>query len=89
MQIQRAHLKPPSKLLPNRLYRKSTKQRPCLTNAEKNRINCSKTTLDDLVKTRKSGVIPVEAYTTIFRSMTSREMPVILKAELLLINAFF
>ena len=47
-----------------------------------------KTTLEELVKTRKGSVIPVEAYTTIFSPTTSTEMPVILKAELLLILFF-
>jgi len=53
--------------------------------AEKNRKIVVRPLSMNCLNREKGGVIPVEAYTTIFCPTTSREMAVILKAQWLLI----
>ena len=53
--------------------------------AEKNRKIVVRPLSTNCLNREKGGVIPVEAYTTIFCPTTSREMAVILKAQWLLI----
>ena len=64
---------------------KNIQEKSIVQEAEKNRKIVVRPLSTNCLNREKGGVIPVEAYTTIFCPTTSREMAVILKAQWLLI----
>ena len=67
------------------IINKNIQENSIVQEAEKNRKIVVRPLSTNCLNREKGGVIPVEAYTTIFCPTTSREMPVILKAQWLLL----